>query len=881
MGGEINDRSREKLFEDADRLSRKNPNLADFGQLLRLGKAKESHRGALLKLLADPRLTQTDRERLELILMEVIRQIQTQVHDQAILTTRVDRDPEPTPSTKETESDQLIESINRTFINRQKKSTSMFTFRAERVLGAGGMGKIILGERIAEGEKTQVVFKLMHDQFDVGAREAFGKEIKALVGLKNTHIVCIQDAGVLDNDVPYLIMDFIEGIEGTEKAFDGTALLEIMQKNVERGRKIPAAAIMIICHAVALGLKETHAKSIAHQDIKPSNILLSSKAAQLLHRWSQWGTVDDQEKLSTHPGKGLNDQKLIDALYQLREDDDAIAYVTDFGLAKKFKNLKNAVHGASKNARTLPDLTRENFSSNTSLGGTPGYSPPETELIEGQGDLYALGVMICDFLKGFAEKKNAHEAAFAMAKKMLTGDSFISADDEALRAAPKDIRNLIEQLTNLKEPVDRGTVAEAIDRLGKAVLDNSPEGRSRQLWRWISAGFGGLAAVAALTAILLAGGKRPEAYTKYGLERNAIAAKMRNSLDDPKIGIEQLNKLLQELEQQKKAPAGYQPTDEEPTTAILDELKTKIEHAKKAQEDEAECRKCLEEGNRSYARGEVEAATKAFSRAKELGFPGMNAQAKRRIIQELKELPDWERKFNQLDDEVLDNLGWPHEGFGEKKNIQNIYLIGNGNWGEAVQRWLKDGLDDDPDSLTRFLMSLQRAHQSVMAVMPEKFDPNMPLDAIQQHAANRLGIMLTLFGGNGQAFVDRVKNGIVNPHTRSELQKCCQSAIITRLKRIQSFDLVPKMSAEAKLKERTVLIMEVLRSYVLLLQAVEGVGCTGNPKPEQLAQQIDNQLHLILPLLSEEERKAFREEAGKIPHLDQFPTTQQMIKRAG
>jgi serine/threonine protein kinase len=134
-------------------------------------------------------------------------------------------------------------------------------YEVTRILGVGGMG-VVVAARHAVLDKL-VALKFMHEE--IAANEAaidrFLREARAAARLQNEHVARVLDVGQLDNGVPYIVMEYLEGR-------DLGQLLE------ERGRLGIAEAVEYLlqtCEAMA----EAHAAGIVHRDLKPQNLFVT------------------------------------------------------------------------------------------------------------------------------------------------------------------------------------------------------------------------------------------------------------------------------------------------------------------------------------------------------------------------------------------------------------------------------------------------------------------------------------------------------------------------------------------------------------------------------------------------------------------------------
>ena len=133
-------------------------------------------------------------------------------------------------------------------------------YRVLRLLGSGGMGAVYLAER-RDGEiEQQVAIKLLRADAERPAwRERFLRERQLLAYLSHPSIARLLDAGHTDDDQPYLVMEYVDGVSIDNYA----ASLDL------------PAQLKLFLH-VCDGVSHAHRHLIVHRDLKPSNILVDS-----------------------------------------------------------------------------------------------------------------------------------------------------------------------------------------------------------------------------------------------------------------------------------------------------------------------------------------------------------------------------------------------------------------------------------------------------------------------------------------------------------------------------------------------------------------------------------------------------------------------------
>ena len=133
-------------------------------------------------------------------------------------------------------------------------------YRLDRVLGRGGMGTVF--EALDLRLNRPVAVKLVQGgrTGNPGWLRRFNREARALARLNHENIVLTYDFGVVQDEVAYLVMEFVAGT---------TQRVEI-----DRGAISPARAAEWFAQVLE-GVKAAHAAGIVHRDLKPENLLLA------------------------------------------------------------------------------------------------------------------------------------------------------------------------------------------------------------------------------------------------------------------------------------------------------------------------------------------------------------------------------------------------------------------------------------------------------------------------------------------------------------------------------------------------------------------------------------------------------------------------------
>jgi hypothetical protein len=135
-------------------------------------------------------------------------------------------------------------------------------YRLLREIGRGGMSRVFLAER-ADGEFEQhVALKLLRPGFESDVDvERFRAERQILASLTHPNIAQLLDGGVTDDELPYLVLEYV----------NGSPLDEYCQSSGLSTRQR-----LDLFLTIADAVEYAHQHSIVHRDLKPSNILVRS-----------------------------------------------------------------------------------------------------------------------------------------------------------------------------------------------------------------------------------------------------------------------------------------------------------------------------------------------------------------------------------------------------------------------------------------------------------------------------------------------------------------------------------------------------------------------------------------------------------------------------
>src|SRR5256885_6716975 len=134
----------------------------------------------------------------------------------------------------------------------------------ERELGRGGIGVVYLARDQQFKVRKPVVIKILLDELEASRLEGwllkkFRQEIEALALIDHPGVVGALDAGELPNGKPYLVMQYVEGVN---------------LRSLMRVEGMDLTRVAHLMRQISQALSAAHDKGIHHRDLKPENIML-------------------------------------------------------------------------------------------------------------------------------------------------------------------------------------------------------------------------------------------------------------------------------------------------------------------------------------------------------------------------------------------------------------------------------------------------------------------------------------------------------------------------------------------------------------------------------------------------------------------------------
>ncbi len=135
-------------------------------------------------------------------------------------------------------------------------------YRIDSILGEGGMAVVVSAQHLQLGQRVAIKLLRTAALRNPEAVRRFEREARAAVRIHSEHVARVLDVGNLPSGAPYMVIEFLEGLD--------------LGKVVRRGKLSVQETVDYVLQACdAIG--EAHALGIVHRDLKPANLFLTHR----------------------------------------------------------------------------------------------------------------------------------------------------------------------------------------------------------------------------------------------------------------------------------------------------------------------------------------------------------------------------------------------------------------------------------------------------------------------------------------------------------------------------------------------------------------------------------------------------------------------------
>jgi serine/threonine-protein kinase len=275
-------------------------------------------------------------------------------------------------------------------------------YRIGRVLGRGSMGIVVAAEHLLLKETVAIKFMTAERCQDPEFVNRFLQEARAARRLQSAHATRVLDVAVREDGVPYMVMEYLEGVDLAEK----------LARSGPFSACEVASWIIEACHAI----DEAHRLGIVHRDVKPANLFHAR----------------------------CHDQPC---------SNESIIKILDFGISKNRPLATATVSAGGTGSR--PQGTDAH-----ALLGSPSYMSPEqiqsARDANSQSDIWSIGVTMFQLLTGQVPFEGA--TAFQIYRSIVSGEG--KAWQQSLTRFPRELVAVLERCLTIESA---GRYASAAD----------------------------------------------------------------------------------------------------------------------------------------------------------------------------------------------------------------------------------------------------------------------------------------------------------------------------------------------------------------------------------------------------------------------------------
>jgi serine/threonine-protein kinase len=160
-------------------------------------------------------------------------------------------------------------------------------YRLDEEIGRGGMSRVFRAVRTDGGFDQVVAIKLLRIGLDTeAARRRFRLEQQVLAKLQHPNVAALLDGGLTADDVPYLVMEYVDGRPITTYCDD---------------RSLSLDARIELLREAGRALQHAHQNLVVHRDLKPSNVLVTEDGTVKLLDFGIAKLLDETEVSITVP----------------------------------------------------------------------------------------------------------------------------------------------------------------------------------------------------------------------------------------------------------------------------------------------------------------------------------------------------------------------------------------------------------------------------------------------------------------------------------------------------------------------------------------------------------------------------------------------------
>lgn len=239
-----------------------------------------------------------------------------------------------------------------------------------RLLGRGSVASVYLARETALDRPVAVKVLSPEPSRNQKARRRFEREARSAAKISHRNVASVYQVGRLSTDVPYFVMEYIEGRN--------------LEDALQAGGPMSEGDARATLSGIAAALAAAHAKEIIHRDVKPANVVHDKRAGRIVltdfgvAAVRDTGQEDGSTKL-TMQGEILGDMRYVSPEHLLGEPLTELADVYSLGVLGYELLTLRSPYEASSNAELAAAHLRQTPTPLQTL--RPGTDPALADLL--------------------------------------------------------------------------------------------------------------------------------------------------------------------------------------------------------------------------------------------------------------------------------------------------------------------------------------------------------------------------------------------------------------------------------------------------------------------------------------------------------------------
>jgi serine/threonine-protein kinase len=167
-------------------------------------------------------------------------------------------------------------------------------YEVVRLLGAGGMGEVYLARDVRLDREVAIKIIPPEVAEDPERLRRFNREARTASSLNHPNIAHVYEIGEAEGH-HYIAMEYVRG--------------EVLSQRIG-GKPMRIADVIVFATQIADALDEAHARGVIHRDVKPGNVIISSRGKIKVLDFGL-AKMDDERRLDGSPGSTHQADTLI------------------------------------------------------------------------------------------------------------------------------------------------------------------------------------------------------------------------------------------------------------------------------------------------------------------------------------------------------------------------------------------------------------------------------------------------------------------------------------------------------------------------------------------------------------------------------------------